>query len=101
MTAMHTYIRRLLVLVFSLIGIFAAPAGAAPAEPIEADRIISNHLDSRSFMQALVRSIEGTIRSYVATKRQAEILGLRTEIIGVVAHYTDIAPAILISEMVP
>jgi regulator of protease activity HflC (stomatin/prohibitin superfamily) len=38
-------------------------------------------VNSDSFMQALMRSIEGTIRSFVATKRQAEILGLRTEIV--------------------
>jgi regulator of protease activity HflC (stomatin/prohibitin superfamily) len=44
-------------------------------------RVAFKFLDTRNFMQALVRSIEGTIRSYVATKRQAEILGLRTEIV--------------------
>ena len=42
-------------------------------------------VDERSFMQALIRTIEGTIRSFVATKKQAEILGLRTEIIQEVA----------------
>jgi len=41
MTAMHPFIRSLLVLVFSLIGICALPAGAAPAEPVEADRIVA------------------------------------------------------------
>ena len=44
-------------------------------------RVAFKFLDLQNFMQALVRSIEGTIRSYVATKRQAEILGLRTEIV--------------------
>ncbi|MBA4853635.1 SPFH domain-containing protein [Emticicia sp. BO119] len=38
-------------------------------------------IDQANFMQALVRSIEGSIRSFVATKRQAEILSLRTEIV--------------------
>ncbi len=38
-------------------------------------------VDANNFMQALVRSIEGTIRSYVGGRRQAEILGLRGEII--------------------
>jgi regulator of protease activity HflC (stomatin/prohibitin superfamily) len=38
-------------------------------------------MDERSLMQALTRTIEGTIRAYVATKKQAEILGLRTEIV--------------------
>lgn len=38
-------------------------------------------VDQANFMQALVRSIEGSIRSFVATKKQAEILGLRNEIV--------------------
>ncbi len=46
-------------------------------------------INEQSFMQALVRSIEGTIRSYVATKRQAEILGLRSEIIAHVKEELD------------
>jgi regulator of protease activity HflC (stomatin/prohibitin superfamily) len=37
-------------------------------------------IDDRSLMQALVRTIEGSIRAFVATKRQSEILGLRNEI---------------------
>jgi hypothetical protein len=37
-------------------------------------------VDSNNFMQALIRTIEGTIRSFVATKKQAEILGLRTRL---------------------
>lgn len=46
-------------------------------------------VDERNFMQALVRTIEGTIRSFVATKKQAEILGLRTEIIQEVKKHLD------------
>jgi regulator of protease activity HflC (stomatin/prohibitin superfamily) len=46
-------------------------------------------VDERSFMQALIRTIEGTIRSFVATKKQAEILGLRTEIIQEVKMHLD------------
>jgi regulator of protease activity HflC (stomatin/prohibitin superfamily) len=46
-------------------------------------------VDERSFMQALIRTIEGTIRSFVATKKQAEILGLRTEIILEVKMHLD------------
>jgi regulator of protease activity HflC (stomatin/prohibitin superfamily) len=38
-------------------------------------------VDERSFMQALVRSVEGSIRSYVASKRQNEILALRQDIV--------------------
>ncbi len=46
-------------------------------------------VDESSFMQALIRTIEGTIRSFVATKKQAEILGLRTEIIEEVKMHLD------------
>lgn len=46
-------------------------------------------MDERSLMQALVRSVEGSVRSYVATKRQSEILSLRTEIILHVKEQLD------------
>lgn len=46
-------------------------------------------VDERSLMQALIRTIEGSIRSYVATKKQAEILSLRTEIVKEVKSQLD------------
>jgi regulator of protease activity HflC (stomatin/prohibitin superfamily) len=46
-------------------------------------------VDQNSFNQALIRTIEGTIRSFVATKKQAEILGLRTEIVLEVKKHLD------------
>lgn len=46
-------------------------------------------IDESNFMQALVRSIEGSIRSFVATKKQAEILGLRNEIVDDVKSNLD------------
>ncbi len=46
-------------------------------------------MDERSFMQALVRTIEGSIRGYVATKRQSEVLGLRREIVQEVKGQID------------
>lgn len=46
-------------------------------------------VDERNFMQALIRTIEGTIRSFVATKKQAEVLSLRTEIIIEVKKHID------------
>ena len=59
----------------------------------QSDETIQNvafkFVDERSFMQALIRTIEGTIRSFVATKKQAEILGLRTEIIQEVKKHLD------------
>jgi regulator of protease activity HflC (stomatin/prohibitin superfamily) len=46
-------------------------------------------IDDRSFMQALVRTVEGSVRSFVATKRQAEILKLRKEIVDEVKAQLD------------
>jgi regulator of protease activity HflC (stomatin/prohibitin superfamily) len=43
----------------------------------------------RDLMQALIRTIEGNIRSFVATKRQAEILALRKEIVEYVKAEID------------
>jgi regulator of protease activity HflC (stomatin/prohibitin superfamily) len=47
-------------------------------------------MDERSFMQALVRSVEGAVRAFVATKRQSEILLLRREIIEHVKEQLDV-----------
>lgn len=46
-------------------------------------------IDDRAFMQALIRTIEGSIRGYVATKRQAEVLGLRKDITEHVKEQID------------
>jgi regulator of protease activity HflC (stomatin/prohibitin superfamily) len=46
-------------------------------------------IDERSFMQALIRTIEGSIRGFVATKRQAEVLGLRKDITEHVKEQID------------
>jgi regulator of protease activity HflC (stomatin/prohibitin superfamily) len=46
-------------------------------------------ISERDLMQALTRTIEGTIRSFVATKKQAEILGLRREIVEYVKEQID------------
>jgi regulator of protease activity HflC (stomatin/prohibitin superfamily) len=46
-------------------------------------------MDEESFMKALTRTIEGSIRSFVATKKQPEILSLRTEIVQEVKSQLD------------
>lgn len=38
-------------------------------------------VDEQSLMQALVRTVEGSIRAFVATQRQAAVLSLRSEIV--------------------
>ncbi|MFM1912983.1 MAG: hypothetical protein RIR51_821 [Bacteroidota bacterium] len=46
-------------------------------------------IDERSLMQTLTRTIEGSVRSYVATKKQSEILSLRKEIVLYVKDQVD------------
>jgi len=46
-------------------------------------------VDDKNFMQALIRTIEGTIRAYVATRKQAEVLSLRNEIVTEVKKHID------------
>jgi len=46
-------------------------------------------MDEESFTTALIRTIEGSIRSFVATKKQPEILSLRTEIVLEVKRQLD------------
>jgi regulator of protease activity HflC (stomatin/prohibitin superfamily) len=46
-------------------------------------------IDERNLMQALVRTIEGSIRAYVATKRQADVLILRRDIVDHVKEQLD------------
>jgi len=46
-------------------------------------------VDDRSFMQALIRTIEGSIRGFVATKKQSEVLSLRREIVEDVKGQLD------------
>ena len=44
----------------------------------------------KDFLTALVRSVEGSTRGFVATMRQAEILGLRGEIVSEVKENLDV-----------
>src|SRR5580700_5185285 len=52
-------------------------------------KVAFKFIADRDLMQALTRTIEGSIRSFVATKKQAEILGLRKEIVEFVKDQID------------
>lgn len=52
-------------------------------------RVAFKFISDKDLMQALIRTIEGNIRSFVATKRQAEVLGLRREIVDFVKVEVD------------
>ena len=47
-------------------------------------------IDERAFMQTLSRVVEGSIRAYVATKKQSEVLTLRREIVEQVKENVDV-----------
>ncbi|MFY8091197.1 MAG: SPFH domain-containing protein [Chitinophagaceae bacterium] len=46
-------------------------------------------VSDKDLMQALIRTVEGSIRAFVATKKQAEILSLRNEIVLFVKDQID------------
>ena len=54
------------------------------------ENVAFKFIDERSFIQALVKSVEGAVRAFVATKKQSEILLLRTEIVLHVKEQLDI-----------
>ncbi len=47
-------------------------------------------VDQTNFMQALIRTVEGSIRGFVATKKQSEVLSLRREIVEDVKEQLDL-----------
>src|SRR6266498_4155643 len=52
-------------------------------------KVAFKFVSDKDMMQALVRTIEGSIRTYVASKKQAEVLGLRKEIVEYVKEQVD------------
>ena len=52
-------------------------------------KVAFKFIADKDLMQALVRTIEGNIRSYVATKKQSEILGLRKDLVESVKSEVD------------
>ena len=52
-------------------------------------KVAFKFISERDFMQALVRTIGGNIRAFVATKKQSEILILRRDIVEFVKEHVD------------
>ncbi|MDR0792966.1 MAG: SPFH domain-containing protein [Chitinophagaceae bacterium] len=52
-------------------------------------KVAFKFINEKELMTALVRTIEGNIRAYVATKKQADILGLRRDIVESVKSEVD------------
>jgi prepilin-type processing-associated H-X9-DG protein len=59
------------------------------AEEETIKRVAFKFISDKDLMQALIRTVEGSIRAFVATKRQAEILLLRREIVEFVKDQID------------
>jgi regulator of protease activity HflC (stomatin/prohibitin superfamily) len=54
-------------------------------------KVAFKFISDKDLMQTLVRTVEGSIRAFVASKRQAEILTLRREIVEFVKEQIDAA----------
>ena len=54
-------------------------------------KVAFKFISDKDLMQTLVRTVEGSIRAFVASKRQAEILTLRREIVEFVKEQIDVA----------
>ncbi|MCW3118194.1 MAG: protease [Chitinophagaceae bacterium] len=52
-------------------------------------KVAFKFVSDKDMMQALIRTVEGSIRTYVASKKQAEVLGLRREIVEYVKEQVD------------
>ena len=52
-------------------------------------KVAFKFISDKDLMQALIRTVEGSIRAFVATKKQAEILSLRKEIVEYVKEGID------------
>ena len=59
------------------------------AEEETIKKVAFKFISNKVLMQALVRTVEGRIRAYVATKRQAEVLTARREIVDFVKEQID------------
>jgi regulator of protease activity HflC (stomatin/prohibitin superfamily) len=52
-------------------------------------KVAFKFVNEADFMRALIRTVEGSVRSFVATRKQAEILSLRREIVHDVKDQLD------------
>ena len=52
-------------------------------------KVAFKFISDKDLMQALIRTVEGSIRAFVATKKQAEILTARREIVDYVKDQID------------
>ena len=54
-------------------------------------RVAFKFISDKDLMQALIRTVEGSIRAFVSTKKQAEVLNVRRDIVDNVKEQVDAA----------
>ncbi len=54
-------------------------------------RVAFKFISDKDLMQALIRTVEGSIRAFVSTKKQAEVLNVRRDIVENVKEQVDVA----------
>ena len=59
------------------------------AETIQ--KVAFKFISDKDLMQALIRTVEGSIRAFVSTKKQAEVLSVRRDIVENVKEQVDVA----------
>ncbi len=54
-------------------------------------KVAFKFISDKDLMQALIRTVEGSIRAFVSTKKQAEVLNVRRDIVENVKEQVDVA----------
>ena len=54
-------------------------------------KVAFKFISEKDLMQALIRTVEGSIRAFVSTKKQAEVLNVRRDIVENVKEQVDVA----------
>lgn len=54
-------------------------------------KVAFKFISDKDLMQALIRTVEGSIRAFVSTKKQAEVLSVRRDIVENVKEQVDVA----------
>ena len=59
------------------------------SDEVNVKNVAFKFVNDQNFMAALIRSVEGSVRAFVATKKQSEILSLRHETVAMVKDQLD------------
>ena len=60
-------------------------------QPETIQKVAFKFISDKDLMQALIRTVEGSIRAFVSTKKQAEVLNVRRDIVENVKEQVDVA----------